>query len=264
MLKNIARFIAFSLIFVTLPLVLRAQKAPTFDHAMYQTTTDTLPYRILFPINFDPAKKYPVIFFLHGSGERGNDNEAQLKYGASLFLKDSIRQNFPAIVIFPQCPKNSDWSDKIETKDSTGYEFTVPADAKPTRAMHALIGLVTDFLDKPYVNKRQVYIGGLSMGGFGTFEILSREPKIFAAAITMAGGGNSENAKKYAKRVPMWIFHGAKDNTVKPEHSEIMVDAIKSYGGDPKFTLYPNDGHDCWDDGFAEPELLPWLFAQKK
>jgi len=130
--------------------------------------------------------------------------------------------------------------------------------------MHALIGLVTDFLDKPYVNKRQVYIGGLSMGGFGTFEILSREPKIFAAAITMAGGGNSENAKKYAKRVPMWIFHGAKDNTVKPEHSEIMVDAIKSYGGDPKFTLYPNDGHDCWDDGFAEPELLPWLFAQKK
>ncbi len=245
--------------------ILKAQTTPNFERAMYTSKTDTLAYRILFPQNFDPTKKYPLILVLHGSGEKGDDNEAQLKYGASLFLKSAIREQYPAIVIFPQCPKNSSWTDMQSTKDSTGNrKFFFPTDAKPTKAMQALLDLTDEFLDKPFVNKHQVYVGGLSMGGMGTFEIIGRKPQIFAAAFPMCGGDNSLNAKKYAKKVPLWIFHGAKDNTVSPDHSIVMVDAIKAAGGDPKFTLYPNDGHNCWDDAFAEPELLPWLFSHTK
>jgi predicted peptidase len=119
------------------------------------------------------------------------------------------------------------------------------------------MGCVAEFLQKPYVNKHRVYVGGLSMGGMGTFEIIGREPNVFAAAFAICGGDNTLNAKKYAKKVPLWIFHGGKDNVVSPDHSLVMVDAIKAAGGDPKFTLYPNDGHNCWDDAFAENDLLP-------
>jgi predicted peptidase len=265
MLKKITNVFIPVILLMAFPVLVKAQAAPTYDRGVYMAKGDTLPYRILFPINFDPAKKYPLILVLHGSGERGNDNEAQLKYGSSLFLQGPVRQEFQAIVIFPQCPKDSFWSDVQKMpNDSSSNKFIFPTDAKPTKAMHALLGLVDELLDKPYVSKRQVYVGGLSMGGMGTFEIIGRIPNVFAAAFAICGGDNTLNAKKYAKRVPLWIFHGAKDNTVSPDHSIVMVDAIKAAGGDPKFTLYPNDGHDSWDDAFAEPELLPWLFSHRK
>ena len=250
---------------LTLPALLKAQAPPTYDSGIYTAKSDTLPYRILFPINFDPAKKYPLVILLHGAGERGNDNEAQLNPSGKLFLQGPVRQLFPAIVVIPQCPKTDFWSDVQFQRDSLGNnKFTFPIDAKPTKAMHALMGCVAEFLQKPYVNKHRVYVGGLSMGGMGTFEIIGREPNVFAAAFAICGGDNTLNAKKYAKKVPLWLFHGGKDNVVSPDHSLVMVDAIKAAGGDPKFTLYPNDGHNCWDDAFAESDLLPWLFSHSK
>jgi predicted peptidase len=130
--------------------------------------------------------------------------------------------------------------------------------------MKSLLGLIAQMLDKPYVDKHRVYVGGLSMGGMGTFELLRRKPDIFAAAFPICGGDNSLNAKIYAKKVPIWIFHGAKDDVVLADHSITMVNAIKSAGGNPRFTLYPNDNHNCWDDAFAEPYLMPWLFSNTK
>jgi predicted peptidase len=126
------------------------------------------------------------------------------------------------------------------------------------------MGLVDQFLDKPFVDKHRVYIGGLSMGGMGTLEIIGREPKIFAAAFSIAGGDNTLNAKKYAKKVPLWIFHGSKDSVVPADHSEVIVAAIKEAGGDPKFTLYQGVDHNSWDYAFKEPELLSWLFSHSK
>jgi len=257
--------ILLAIIFLALPLISKAQLAkPNFERGMYIAKGDTLPYRILFPERFDPTKKYPIIIVLHGAGERGNDNQLQLKNGAALFLKPDVREQFPAIVIFPQCPTNDFWSDVIVQPDSSGYKFTFQTDGKPTKAMQALMGMVDEFLDKPFVNKHQVYVGGLSMGGMGTFEIIGREPNIFAAAFSICGGDNTLNAKKYAKKVPLWIFHGEKDKTVSADHSIVMVDAIKAAGGQPKFTLYPNDDHNSWDDAFNEPQLLPWLFSNSK
>ncbi|HEY8928514.1 MAG TPA: prolyl oligopeptidase family serine peptidase [Mucilaginibacter sp.] len=253
-------------VFLLIPFLLKAQSKDSFDHGTFIAKGDTLPYRILFPVDFNPVKKYPLIIVLHGAGERGNDNEAQLLWGSKLFLKDTIRDRYPAIVVFPQCPANGWWANNKFEQDSlthkTKFIFTV--DQPPTKAMTSLLGLVDQLLDKPYVNKHQVYIGGLSMGGMGTYEIIGRKPNIFAAAFAICGGDNTNNAKKYAKKVPLWIFHGQKDSVVPYTHSESMVAAIKEAGGDPKYTLYPNDDHNSWNDAFAEPMFMAWLFSHKK
>jgi predicted peptidase len=254
------------MLFLMAPAVMAsAQNYNMYEPGTLVNKKDTLHYRILFPENFNPAKKYPVVFVLHGAGERGNDNKAQLKNGASLFLQVSLRDKYPAIVVFPQCPANDSWSDVIITKDAHGKDkLNFQAGGEPTKAMTNLIALTSQMLDKPYVDKNRVYIGGISIGAMGTFEILGRKPNIFAAAFTIAGGDNTANAKKYATKVPLWIFHGEKDDIVAPEHSEVMVVAIKRGGGKPKFTLYANDGHNSWDHAFAEPQLLPWLFSNVK
>jgi predicted peptidase len=237
-----------------------------FERGSFILKKDTLAYRILFPINFDPSKKYPLILVLHGAGERGSDNNAQLKYGTELFLKDSIRKKYPAIVVFPQCPANGYWSnvkitiDPIAGKSTFNFQTAMP----PTKSMQLLMALVTNFMDKPFVNLHKIYVGGLSMGGMGTLEIIGREPAVFAAGFDICGGDNTANVKKYAKKVPLWIFHGQKDSVVPFTHSEVVVAAIKQAGGDPKFTVYPNDDHNSWDDAFAEPMLIPWLFSHSK
>jgi predicted peptidase len=247
------------------PFLSKAQNLSSFDRGSYINKGDTIPYRILFPQNFDPTKKYALILVLHGSGERGNNNESQLVYGPKLFLNDTIRAKYPAIVVFPQCPVNSYWSNvKIEINASGKNIYHFVEGGEPTKAMSALLALTSQLLDKPYIDKHRVYVGGLSMGGMGTFEILRRKPDLFAAAFAICGGDNTLNAKIYAKKVPLWIFHGAKDDEVPADHSLVMVEAIKAAGGNPKFTLYPNDTHNSWNDAFAEPGLMPWLFLHKK
>jgi len=258
-------FGVLSLISLAFPFSGKAQTKDKYERGIYIAKGDTMPYRILFPYNFDPSRKYPLILVLHGSGERGNDNEVQLSHGGDLFLKPEIREQYQAIVVFPQCPKEGSWSNvQIKTDSAGKRRFDFVEGGAPTQPMINLMGLLDQLLDKPYVNKHQVYVGGLSMGGMGTFEILRRKPNTFAAAFAICGGDNSFNAKKYAKKVPLWIFHGAQDDVVPAEHSEIMVEAIKAAGGDPKFTLYPNDKHNSWDDAFKEPDLIPWLFEHKK
>jgi predicted peptidase len=244
-----------------------AQNKSSFDRGSFIAKTDTLPYRILFPENFDPTQKYPLVIILHGSGERGNNNEAQLKYGTDIFLNPTLRQKFPAIVVFPQCPNDSFWSNVQFGTDSVTHKrkfLFQTVNTEPTKAMKLLMGLTQQLLDKPYTDKKKVYVGGLSMGGMGTFELIGRKTKWFAAAISICGGDNTLNAPKYAKKVPMWIFHGAKDDVVPADHSYAMVEALRQAGADPRFTIYPNDGHNSWDHAFAEPDLLPWLFSHSK
>lgn len=253
------------ILYLALPFLAQAQTLSAFDRGSFIIKTDTLPYRILFPKNFNPAQKYPLIIVLHGAGERGNDNEAQLKYGPKLFLNDTIRQNYPAIVVFPQCPKDDYWANVKISQSLTGKRvFNFQEGGKPNCAMTLLLGMVDQMLDKPFISKKQVYIGGLSMGGMGTLEMLRRKPNTFAAAFAICGGDNTNNVPKYARKTPLWIFHGLKDSVVPFDHSQVVVDALKAAGADPKFTIYPNDDHNSWDDAFAEPQLMPWLFSHSK
>lgn len=224
---------------------------------------DTLPYRVLFPLEYDSTKQYPLIFFLHGAGERGRDNEKQLTHGAKLFLKEEFRKEFKAIVVFPQCPLSDYWANVLRVHDEYGRKFYFLEDGPPNRSMEMLMQLVKLMPDIYPVKKDQVYVGGLSMGGMGTFELVRRMPGVFAAAFPICGGANPATATKM-KNVRWWIFHGAKDDVVPPVHSEKMVNALKAAGREVKWTLYPDANHNSWDAAFAEPQLPGWLMSKGK
>ncbi|MEJ5994621.1 prolyl oligopeptidase family serine peptidase [Pedobacter sp. Du54] len=240
-----------------------AQDVSLFKKENFIKDGDTLKYRILYPEHFDAAKKYPVVLFLHGSGERGNDNEKQLIHGSKMFLADDFRKKYPAIVVFPQCSEDSYWSN-VEVENVTGKRFfNFLTGGAPTKAMALLLGLTDELVKQPFADQTRIYLGGLSMGGMGTFELLRRKPKTFAAAFPICGGDNVANVKKY-KRVPLWVFHGGLDDVVNPQLSYNVYHALKEIGHTPKFTVYPKANHNSWDSAFSEPELLPWVFSQTK
>jgi predicted peptidase len=243
----------------------KAQDKSLFKKEIYVSGSDTLPYRILLPLNYDVSKKYPLILVLHGAGERGNDNESQLVHGSYLFLKDSVRQQYPGIVVFPQCAANSFWSNaefKFDSATGKGRLYFLAA-GEPTLSMKLAQELLKKIIDDYPVNKKQIYVGGLSMGGMGTFEIVRRNPQLFAAAFPICGGGATATAT-LIKKVKWWVFHGDADDVVPPNLSVEMVEALKAAGADVKFSLYPGVNHNSWDNAFAEPELLQWLFSIKK
>src|SRR5690606_15826963 len=173
----------FSCLFISMATY--AQDFSVFQSKQLIHRGDTLPYRILYPENYDTEGQYPVLFFLHGAGERGNDNEKQLLHGGSLFLTDSIRNAFPAIVVFPQCPTDSYWSN-VDIQSQNGVrEFYFRTGGKPSVGMALFLRLVKDVLKNEAVVEQRVYIGGLSMGGMGTYEALRRMRNVFAAAFSI-------------------------------------------------------------------------------
>lgn len=218
----------------------------------------------MYPKNFDKSEKYPVILFLHGAGERGNDNESQLVHGGKLFATDYLQEQFPAIVIFPQCPKESYWSNVDVDRSTYPIHLKFKYDEGPTTPLRMVMDLLDSTIQEPYSDDSQVYVMGLSMGGMGTFELLSRKPETFAAAVPICGGGDPDSVGVYAKNTPLWVFHGAQDNVVNPLQSMEMVSALLKAGVYPKFTMYDFANHNSWDPAFAEPTLLPWLFSHKK
>ena len=235
-----------------------------FKKEVFIKGSDSLNYRILYPENFSENENYPLVLFLHGAGERGNDNEKQLVHGSKLFTKKINRGAFPAIVIFPQCPKNSYWSNAEVDRSNYPIKLTFPENKPPTKPMELVMDLLDEFSNKPFVQKEKIYVGGLSMGGMGTFEILARKPDAFAAAFAICGGGNLQLVKNYATKVDLWIFHGANDNVVDPKNSVDIVNEILKNNGKPNFTLYADANHNSWDPAFAEPDLLQWLFSKTK
>lgn len=234
-----------------------SQTSSRFSKERFVQDNDTLLYRLLYPDNA-PAKKYPLVIFLHGAGERGNDNEAQLKWGVNTFASDEQMKLHPAIVIAPQCPEKSSWS------NFSGYNKSEmklqPTASKPMELVLALIQQVIKTLP---VDTNRIYITGLSMGGFGTFDAISRYPSLFAAAVPVCGGGDESKAS-LIKGIPMWIIHGAQDPTVTPDYSIAMAAAIKKAGGNPGLTLYPDTGHFSWIPAYSDPMVIEWMFDQHK
>lgn len=242
-----------------------AQDTSPYKKAVFVKDNDSLNYRIMYPTNYDVNKKYPVILLLHGAGERGNDNELQLKWGSSLFADSANRAKYPAFVIFPQCPQNDFWAKiRIDTtvKDSLG-SFRFDSEGPASKAMGMVENLIDSFSKTPQVNKHKIYVGGLSMGGMGTFEILWRKPGFFAAAFPICGGGDPSKVTLYAKKFPIWVFHGGSDPVVPVGNSRRMVNALKAAGARVKYSEYPGVAHDSWIKAFAEPTLFSWLFDQK-
>lgn len=254
---------SLSLLLFFVSLTTFAQDFSLFKKEAFVNKGDTLRYRILYPKNFDANKKYPVVLFLHGRGESGSDNERQLANGAKLFLNENFRNSNEVITIFPQCSQNSYWANvQIDTVNTKRF-FTFVKGGEPTQAMSLLLQFTDNYFKNKFVEPSRIYVGGLSMGGMGTFEILRRKPKTFAAAFAICGGDNVNNVKRY-KHVPLWIFHGGLDDVVTPQFSHGIYKTLKKLGNEPKFTVYLKANHNSWDSAFAEPELLPWLLSHKK
>lgn len=241
-----------------------AQEIAAYKAELLISQGDTLPYRILYPENFDESRQYPYLLFLHGAGERGRDNLAQLTHGSRLFAGEEFRADYPAIVVFPQCPSDSYWANVTVERDTMPFEFDFQTGGAPTMAMRLLLELVEEQITKPYIDQKRLYVGGLSMGGMGTFELLRRKPETFAAAIAICGGDHPDNAKKYAGTTSLWLFHGEDDNVVPVEYSRQMAAALEALGADMRFTIYPGVKHDSWNNAFKEPELASWLFSKEK
>lgn len=225
---------------------------------------DTLSYRLLLPLDYTPEKSYPLILFLHGAGERGNDNESQLIHGGKWFLQPENRKDFPAIVVFPQCASGSYWSNVDFNIDSVAkrISFLFPIDGQPTKDM-AMVMLLMDTMEKNYrIDSERIYVGGLSMGGMGAFEIVRRLPHTFAAAFAICGGANPATAANM-KHTAWWIFHGWMDNVVNPKYSIAMAKALRKADAEVLLTIFPMANHNSWDAAFAEERLLPWLWEHR-
>ncbi len=204
------------------------------------TKTVSCNYLLFLPEDYGKKRqRWPLILFLHGAGERGSVLNKVKAHGPPKIVKN--RKDFPFIVVSPQCPEGDWWTEKVEV----------------------LINLVDDISARYKVDKERIYLTGLSMGGFGTWSLASAYPERFAAIAPVCGEGSRIMALKL-KDIPTWVFHGAKDRVVPLEKSEEMVNAIRKRGGDVKFTIYPEAGHDSWTESYKNQELYDWFLEHSK
>ncbi|MBN2765204.1 MAG: prolyl oligopeptidase family serine peptidase [Paludibacteraceae bacterium] len=230
-----------------------------YQKRQFSAKNKVLPYRILFPENYDRTKSYPLLVFLHGAGERGSDNKKQLLHGSWMFTDKENRHKFPAIVIFPQCPSELYWAPIVDRADG----FTYPDKAKPTEPMQLLIQLINELEKNEAIDRKRLYVTGLSMGGMGTFDLITRFPRKFAAAVPICGGVNEKRLKKITK-MPLRIYHGDADNVVSPEHSKNAFITMKANGAQKvELFIFPGVGHDSWTQAYAQEDFLSWIFSNK-
>jgi hypothetical protein len=221
--------------------------AATRDDFRYAHSTDgaNLPFRYFVPPGYDSAQAYPLILFLHGSGERGSDNEAQLDNnanGALQLIGDSQLALQPIFMIAPQCPADGWWS---------GATLTTA------------IGLVDQIAASYHIDPDRVYVTGLSMGGMGTWSAVTAQPARFAAAVPMSGNGDT-TAAAAVSALPIWFFHAANDGTVNVAGSDDLVNALRNAGASTIYTRYDTGGHGIWPVAYGHPLLFQWLVSQQR
>ncbi len=194
--------------------------------------------------NQEAGRHWPVILFLHGAGERGQNLELVLKHGIPRIVEEM--QDFPFITIAPQCPMDTWWSDHFPVLDV----------------------LLKEVVDRYDVDQNRIYVTGISMGGYGTWHLAATYPERFAAIAPICGGGPwfygfPEKVRDLVK-TPVWAFHGALDEIVPLRESQILVDELRAVGGDVRMTIYPDAGHDSWTQTYRNPELYNWFLSNRK
>jgi predicted esterase len=233
-------FVRSRAFFLTFVLVVSlASGAFAQSHQQTKQAISITNYLLYVPKDYaqDANKKWPLMIFLHGSGERGDSLMKVAKHGPPKLVEAG--QDFPFIIVSPQCREGSRWA---------------PAQ---------LNDLLNQVIRENRVDTTRVYLTGLSMGGFGTWDWAIENPERFAAIVPICGGGEPE--KVWAiRKMPTWVFHGAKDNAVPLQRSEQMVEALKKVGNNVQFTVYPEAGHDSWTETYNNPALYEWLLKQQK
>ena len=221
-----------------------------FEKAEFKASSgDTLRYAMLKPSETTPGQRYPLVITLHGVGGRGKEDWEGGCAANKVLASPDMRKKYPCFVVAPTCGKEETWrsAGRLRGKERLPDVFE----------------LIESLLKEQPIDPDCIYITGQSMGGFGTFDAIVRHPDLFAAAVPVCGGHDPSEAKKIA-HLPIWVFHGAKDRTVPVEMSRKMVEAIKEAGGKPKYTEYPEAGHNSWTAAYGEEEMWAWLFGQRR
>ena len=262
-MKTLRKWMAL-LICMTLSVSLYAGDKASFLKKQFTTNSGyRLNYRILYPLNYSPDKQYPLILFLHGGGECGSDNEAQLLHGGDMLASYETQSKYPAIIIAPQCPEGETWSPYLHPSRNNGKRF-FPQNAPATPAMKAIKEMLGAYIDKGIVDTKRIYVTGLSMGGMGTFDAVCRYPDFFAAAAPICGGVNLQRLASYKGKTAFSIYHGADDDTVDPQFSRDAYATLKKIGAEVQYKEYPGVKHNSWDNVFAEPDYLGWMFRHSR
>lgn len=222
-----------------------------FEGRLFRKGRTTMPYRLFVPDTYDNANKYPLVIWLHGAGGAGTDNLRQISgdnyYGPHLWAAAENQSKYPAFVLVPQT--TGSWAVADPNKLSEEESLTVA---------------IIEALEKEFsIDSKRIYISGQSNGGNGTWDLVTKRPSLFAAAVPLCGGGNPGLAARVA-RLPIWAFHGEKDEIIPATYSRNMIAEIRQKGGSPKYTEYPGVGHDVWLHALKEPGLVDWLFAQHR
>lgn len=216
---------------------------------------DTMPYRLFIPKNLVKGKKYPLIIHFHGAGSRGDNNLKQISW-AKPFAEKQIQEKYPCFILAPQCPASKRWVD-------TDWKLLSHKMPSLTSEMRLAMEIITKVISENPIDTNRIYLTGQSMGGFAVWDILCRQPEMFAAAVPVCGGGDETKAE-LIKDIPIWAFHGAKDKTVNVVRTRNMIDALKKAGGNPRNTEYENVEHNAWSFAYTENGLTEWLFKQNK
>lgn len=230
-----------------------------FSAEIYTDGDATLPYRIYLPEDYDPAYTYPLIFFFHGAGERGNDNAKQLKNAIGQMFSSPDSPVYGCIVVAPQCPAGKQWVNVPSWQESQ-YSTDEIAESEELKLVLKLL----DELKGTYsIDGDCVYATGLSMGGYATWDLLVRHTDLFAAGIPVCGGADYRYAQKL-KDVPIYTFHGLQDPTVPYRGTEKMVSEIRASGGEEiVYVTYPEGNHFIWEDAFSTEGLYDWLLTKR-
>lgn len=228
----------------------------SFGKHTYVVQNDTLPYRYYVP-ELGAGQKIPLVVYLHGGGECGNDNEKQLLGGVPYFMIDSIKAKYKCAVFAPQCAQKTGWV------NSDVHTLSAKITDKPVKYLQMAFEVIDSLKHLSFIDSNRIYITGFSYGGYGTWDAISRKPAFFAAAAPLCGGGDTLMAQKIIN-VPVWAFHGGKDDIVSPTQTTAMVNAIKTAGGNAKITIYPDAEHYICDKAYTQPGFMQWMFSQTK
>jgi pimeloyl-ACP methyl ester carboxylesterase len=224
------------------------QLAKPFEARIYVNGQgDTLRYRLFRPVQYDTTKKYPLVVCLHHGGSHGTDNVKQVDGSQPAQMLYQQRTKFPAFLFVPQCPPGTNWGGIPGPLSTESLVF------------ETIAALENEFS----IDTTRRYVTGTSMGGFGSWHFISTHPEMFAAAIPICGGGDPKYAQAIAS-VPVWAFHGEKDRSVPVSLSRDMIEGMKKAGGDPKYTEFAGAGHNIWDSVKATPDVMDWLFEQRR
>lgn len=225
-----------------------------------QLRETTYRYKVYVPVEYTREREWSVILFLHGSEEAGQDGEAQIKVGLGPAIL-AYPERFPAIVVFPQSRSRRGWRGEMAEL-----------------AVMALEQTMQEFRCDP----KRVYLTGISMGGYGTWYLALMHPERYAALVPVCGGldapkptgstGNPQEAEERdygtavhrLRNIPVWVFHGQKDEVVPVDESRHMVEALREEGGEVRYTEYPDTGHNCWDKVYSDPQLISWLLSRNR